>query len=81
MKPGSVGLIHHSNWTNALGGNFQSQPHWRNYMSASLFAYMLHRAGLRVVEQKVIGWDESIPGAKNDPAFVPNIDCISVFTK
>lgn len=81
LKPGGLGFIHHSNWTQALGGDFQAQPHWRNYMSTTMFAYFVHREGLKMLEQKVIGWDESIPDAKSDPNFVPDLDGISVFTK
>ena len=81
IKPGGLGLIHHSNWTQALGGNFQEQPHWRNFMSSSLFAYLCHREGLKILEQKVIGWDESIKGAADLPSYVADLDCITIFTK
>jgi len=81
LKPGGLGLIHHSNWTQALGGNFQEQPHWRNYMCAEMFAYFVHRDGLKMLEQRIIGWDESIPGAADYDSFMPALDCISAFTK
>jgi len=81
LKTGGKGFIHHSNWTNALGGNFQEQPHWRNFMSKDLFGYMLHKAGLKIVSQTVTGWDASIPDAANLPGFVANLDCISYFEK
>lgn len=81
LKPGGFGFIHHSNWTQALGGNFQEQPHWRNYMSNSLFGYLVHREGLTMMDQRIVSWDESIPGAETDPAFVRDLDCISCFTK
>ncbi|NVJ97122.1 MAG: class I SAM-dependent methyltransferase [Alphaproteobacteria bacterium] len=81
LKPGGLGFIHHSNWPAALGQNFQEQPHWRNFMSSTLFAYFLHRQGLKILEQRIVSWDESIPNASADPSFVPDLDCISIFTK
>lgn len=81
LKPGGFGFIHHSNWTNALGGNFQEQPHWRNYMSSELFSYFVYREGLTMLEQKIINWDESIENAAETQGFVENLDCISCFTK
>lgn len=81
LKPGGFGFIHHSNWTNALGGNFQEQPHWRNYMSSELFSYFVYREGLKMLEQKIIDWDESIENAAETPGFVEGLDCISCFTK
>jgi len=81
LKPGGIGFIHHSNWTQALGGNFQEQPHWRNYMCAEMFAYFVQRDGLKMLDQRIVSWDESIPGAAESPNFMPNLDCISTFTK
>lgn len=81
LKPGGIGFIHHSNWTQALGGNFQEQPHWRNYMSAETFAYFVHRDGLKMLEQRIVSWDESIPNVTAEQGLVDNLDCISIFTK
>lgn len=81
LKPGGIGFIHHSNWTQALGGNFQEQPHWRNYMSSELFGYFVYREGLKMLEQRIVDWDESIVDEKGREGLVPALDCISVFTK
>ncbi len=81
LKPGGIGFIHHSNWTQAIGGNFQDQPHWRNYMCAEMFSYFVHREGLKMLEQRIISWDESIVDAANYDSFVDKLDCISTFTK
>lgn len=81
LKPGGFGFIHHSNWTKAIGGNFQEQPHWRNYMSSELFGYFVYREGLKMLEQRVINWDESIPNADKAAGYVEALDCISCFTK
>lgn len=81
LRQGGLGLVHHSNWTNALAGDFQKQPHWRNFMCKELFGYFLHKNDLTIVSQKIIGWDESLPNAASMPGFVPSLDCISFFEK
>lgn len=81
LKPGGLGFVHHSNWTKALGGNFQKQPHWRNYMSNTLFSYFVYRDGLKMLEQRVLDWDESIPSDGKAKGLVESLDCISCFTK
>lgn len=81
LKPGGIGFIHHSNWTQAIGGNFQEQPHWRNYMSSSLFGYFVYRDGMKMLEQRIIDWDQSIQSEKEPSGLVKQLDCISCFTK
>lgn len=62
LKPGGMGLIHHSNWTRGRGADFRTQPHWRNYMSRELFRELVEGAGMQIVRQDVIDWDESRRG-------------------
>jgi SAM-dependent methyltransferase len=69
MKPGAMAFIHHSNYTDNPGGSFRDTPHWRNFMSATIFKHISMRHGLEVLEQNIIDW-----GA-------PAIDCISVLRK
>jgi SAM-dependent methyltransferase len=63
-------FCHHSNYTGNPGGVFQQSPHWRNFMSKELFAHYSIKAGLQVMEQKVIDWGG-----------VPALDCLSVLRK
>lgn len=66
LRPGGAGFIHHSNWTGGRGTDFRTQPHWRNYMSREIFRDLLQSAGLAVVSQDVIDWDESRRGRAAD---------------
>lgn len=71
MKLGAHAFIHHSNYT--AGGpkaDFRSNPHWRNYMSADLFAQLAADVGFEIVEQSVQPWGG-----------VAELDCISVLKK
>ena len=70
LTPGGKALFHHSNYTANPGGFYQENPHWRNFMSADIFAHLAIRAGLRVVSQNVIRWGEH-----------QNIDCVSLCQK
>lgn len=69
MCPGAYAFIHHSNYDKAPGGDFRSNPHWRNHMSAGEFAGIATAAGLEVVEQVLIDWE------------IPELDCISVLSR
>ncbi|MBD9491654.1 class I SAM-dependent methyltransferase [Ensifer sp. ENS11] len=70
LTSGGYALIHHSNYT-AAGPNadFKANPHWRNYMSAELFADIAKAAGFTVAEQKIHPWA------------VQDLDCVSVLRK
>jgi SAM-dependent methyltransferase len=70
LKSGCYGFCHHSHYTANPGGDFRDNPHWRNFMSKELFAHMLVKAGLEVVEQQIIDWGE-----------VTNLDCVTLFRK
>jgi SAM-dependent methyltransferase len=70
LRCNGYAFIHHSNYT--AGGpkrSFQKNPHWRNYMSAEIFADIAAAAGFVVIEQTLLNWG------------VPDIDCISVLQK
>lgn len=71
------GFIHHSNFAAGKGQDWTAQPHYRNYMTADLFAETLESNGLEVVSQQIIGWDESLGGEVK----YPELDCITVFKK
>jgi len=70
LKPGGRALFHHSNFSSSPGGEYKENPHWRNYMSKSLFAHAVNRAGLSILDQVIIDWD----GERN-------IDCLSLVEK
>jgi len=69
LKPGGHCFCHHSNFTGNPGGNFTYSLHWRNFMSKELFFHYSVKAGLQVVEQKVIDWS------------FPAIDCLTVLQR
>lgn len=70
LIPGSVALIHHSNYSGSPGGDFRTNPHARNFMSSEIFRHLAIRAGFECVEQTIFGW-----GAN------PGLDCLSVLRK
>jgi SAM-dependent methyltransferase len=49
LVPGGKALFHHSVYDKNPTGTFQQNPGWRNYMSQSLFAYLVSRAGLKII--------------------------------
>ncbi|GGB48528.1 hypothetical protein GCM10011316_20830 [Roseibium aquae] len=70
LKNGGYAFVHHSNYT--AGGkdkDFRKNPHWRNYMSAELFADYAKGAGFNVIEQSLIDWE------------VVNLDCCTILQK
>jgi ubiquinone/menaquinone biosynthesis C-methylase UbiE len=69
LKPGGHCFCHHSNYTGNPGGDFTTNPHWRNFMSKELFAHYAIKEGFKIIEQKVIDWS------------VPNLDCLSLIQK
>ncbi len=56
IRPGGTAFLHHSNYSDAPGRDFRSNPHWRNFMSAGLFAHLAERSGLRVLSQQPLAW-------------------------
>ena len=58
LETGGMALFHHSNNTKNYKINFATGRYGRNYMSAELFAYLAHRAGLEVMEQHLVNWGE-----------------------
>lgn len=87
LAPGGRGFIHHSNWTGGRGKDFRTQPHWHNWMSKEVFAGYVREAGMDIVSQDVIDWDESYPawrrlfGLQRRKRPVPRLGCITVFRK
>ena len=81
LTPGGTALFHHSNYTANFEGDFRKSPHWRNYMSKDIFAYFVKKAGLQIVSQDVIGWDDSLPDAQHQPNYSEQLDCITVLRR
>ncbi|MGN7808080.1 class I SAM-dependent methyltransferase [Ensifer sp. 22521] len=69
LKPGGRAFFHHSNYSKQPDQDFSLAPSWRNYMTSDLFRHFTHRAGLELVDHKVIAWD------------VPDSDALSLLTK
>lgn len=70
LKPGGRALFHHSNNTEDYKITFSTGASGRNYMSAQLFAFLANRAGLKILEQKIIDWGG-----------IEGLDCISLLEK
>ncbi len=70
LKSGGRALFHHSNNTEDYRITFSTGSCGRNYMSKQLFAYLANRAGLKVLEQKLIDWS----GHKD-------LDCLTLVEK
>lgn len=73
LKPAGMAFIHHSNYTGNPGGSFQTNPHWRNFMSALIFRHVAIRNGFEVLQQEILAW-----GGTED---IHCIDCITVMRK
>jgi hypothetical protein len=69
LKPTGTAFIHHSNFTRNPGAPFQDNPHWRNFMSDTIFRHCSIRNGFDILEQKVIDWAGQ------------GIDCITVMRR
>jgi ubiquinone/menaquinone biosynthesis C-methylase UbiE len=67
-------LFHHSNAAFSPELFYHYKPHWRNYMSADIFAYLALRCGFRVISQDIMSWG----GGEN---FVKDLDCLSLCQK
>lgn len=70
MRDGAFAFIHHSNYSANPGGNFKSNPHWRNFMTAGLFRHLAICSGLAVREQRLIDWGGW-----------PALDCLTVLQR
>lgn len=70
LKSGGMALFHHSNNSSDYKNSSKNPVHGRNFMDKNLFAYLAYRAGLEIVEQRVIDWGG-----------VPNLDCITLVRK
>ncbi|MCK1702647.1 class I SAM-dependent methyltransferase [Bradyrhizobium sp. 146] len=70
LRQGGRALFHHSNLDTYPGSDYRNNPHWRNFMSRTLFAHAASRSGLRVLEQVTIDWDEA-----------RNLDCLTLVEK
>lgn len=70
LKDGGRALFHHSNNSADYRVTFSSGTIGRNYMSKDLFAYLANRAGLKILEQKVIDWGG-----------VKELDCLTLLEK
>ncbi|MDE6744201.1 MAG: class I SAM-dependent methyltransferase [Lachnospiraceae bacterium] len=70
LVDGGKALFHHSNYTDDYKVDFAHGPHARCFMSKDIFAYLSHRAGFEVIEQKVIDWWG-----------VKELDCITLLEK
>ncbi|MBB4184213.1 ubiquinone/menaquinone biosynthesis C-methylase UbiE [Sinorhizobium terangae] len=73
LKPGGYALFHHSNYTGGPENDYNKNPHWRNFMSASIMRYLASRAELEVIQQKVIDWGSRRKHFQHD--------CISLIRK
>ncbi len=70
LKPEGHCFCHHSNYVGNPEGDLDRSPHRRNFMSKELFAHYSLKAGLQIVEQKVIDWGD-----------YPGLDCFTLLTK
>lgn len=73
MRPGARGFIHHSNYAAIKpdgGDNWLENPHWRSKFSGAMFREFCEQCGLHIERQDTFAWGN-----------VPNLDCISVFSK
>ena len=74
LEYGGKCLFHHSNYHDNYKIRFENSVHYRNYMSADIFAYLCDRVGFNVIEQKIIDWE--LGGA-----YVEKLDCITMIEK
>ena len=60
LEPGGMALFHHSAYPGNPGGDYKTNPSWRNFMPAGLFVDYVAKAGLAVCEQTIIPWGKHI---------------------
>jgi ubiquinone/menaquinone biosynthesis C-methylase UbiE len=73
VKGGRI-LFHHSNAAFSPGAHYSEKPHWRNFMSAGVFAHLAMRMGFRVLSQDLISWGAGETHYKD-------LDCLSLCEK
>jgi SAM-dependent methyltransferase len=56
LRPGGHAFLHHSNTLARPGGDFEAEPHWRNFMSRELLAHYALKEGLEVLRQEPVDW-------------------------
>lgn len=69
LVDGGMALFHHSNNSSDYKASFENAPHGRSFMSKDIFAYLAHRAGLKIVKQTVVDWG------------IPALDCLTLVSK
>lgn len=69
MTPGAIALLHHSNYDANPGGDFRSNPHMRNFMTARIFRHLAVKSGFEVLRQVILPWGQL------------DSDCITVLRK
>jgi hypothetical protein len=64
LKNEGMALYHHSNFSGNPGGDYRTNPSWRNFMPPGLFIDYAKRVGFEVVEHHTFDWgqDEDIDG-------------------
>lgn len=67
LRPGGMGLFHHSNYPAPMNRHYGQNPHARNHMTKRLFGSYAGDAGLVVQESLVIPWGG-----------VDNLDCVTL---
>ncbi|WP_439501966.1 class I SAM-dependent methyltransferase [Aminobacter ciceronei] len=67
LKPGGMGLFHHSNYPAPTNRHYGQNPHARNHMSQELFKAVATAAGLSICESVVIPWGD-----------FENLDCLTL---
>jgi ubiquinone/menaquinone biosynthesis C-methylase UbiE len=70
LLPDGRALLHHSNNDKNPGALYSKNPHWRNFMSASLFAHVAMRMGFLVIEQQLLEWGGEA-----------QLDCVTLLAK
>jgi ubiquinone/menaquinone biosynthesis C-methylase UbiE len=70
IRTGGHAFIHCSNYTGNPGGNFQDNPHWRNFMSCEIFTHLARKAGFTVQRADKLAWGG-----------IPDLDCIFLLRK
>ena len=70
LEPGGRALFHHSNYAAPDDRHYGLNPHARNHMTREWFMELAGKAGLDVVESRVIPWVE-----------VEGLDCLTLVEK
>ena len=60
LRPGGMGLFHHSNFDADPDIHYGQNPHARNRMTMALFQDLATRAGLEIVESRTIDWGDAL---------------------